>query len=433
MIDVCEQASIGEAFECLRFYENECKKLGISAEQTIVKNLQDAISEGEQLMQITIKNKILSTKQVQSLSSLIAYDQNNGLTVIDLEGSLNEPQVEIILEAVLRSPSVEIMNIRNCKCISDRSCTILADGIIRGHTLRIIDISLNDITIQGLKKLGSAFRSERCGIQVLRMGQMTPSNSICGSIGYFGQEMRLNTSLLNLVLAENKLDETNAIEIAQEIQFTPQLAALDLRGNIIGDRGIIAIVKALQTNRTLLSIILWNNKITSVGVEVLVNALLTNRTLQHLDLGMNKIGKEGMKHIVRLVQGSQTITTLGLAGTEIQTEEIVSLSRALSHNTCLMRLDLRRNLQIGLKGLYELTRSLESNPSVQCVCLDAEAIIEKAPVGKNRVEVQKELQKIQIICAEHVDMFVVKNKQALEAYAEYKAERQDKKTVDQDG
>ncbi|KAA6379912.1 MAG: hypothetical protein EZS28_024561 [Streblomastix strix] len=419
MIDVCEQASIGEAFECLRFYENECKKLGISAEQTIVKNLQDAISEGEQLMQITIKNKILSTKQVQSLSSLITYDQNNGLTVIDLEGSLNEPQVEIILEAVLRSPSVEIMNIRNCKCISDRSCTILADGIIRGHTLRIIDISLNDITIQGLKKLGSAFRSERCGIQVLRMGQMTPSNSICGSIGYFGQEMKLNTSLLNLVLAENKLDETNAIEIAQFLCNT--------------DRGIIAIAKALQTNRTLLSIILWNNKITSVGVEVLVNALLTNRTLQHLDLGMNKIGKEGMKHIVRLVQGSQTITTLGLAGTEIQTEEIVSLSRALSHNTCLMRLDLRRNLQIGLKALSELTRSLESNPSVQCVCLDAEAIIEKAPVGKNRVEVQKELQKIQIICAEHVNMFVVKNKQALEAYAESKAERQDKKTDDQDG
>jgi hypothetical protein len=92
----------------------------------------------------------LNTKQAQALGSLIAYDKNIGLRIIDFEGSLHELEVEIILESAFVSSSIEIINIRNCKGLSLKACNIIGDGIIRGHTLRILDISQNEISNQSL-------------------------------------------------------------------------------------------------------------------------------------------------------------------------------------------------------------------------------------------------------------------------------------------
>eukprot|EP00770_Monocercomonoides_exilis_P002232 MONOS_2217.1-p1 / transcript=MONOS_2217.1 / gene=MONOS_2217 / organism=Monocercomonoides_exilis_PA203 / gene_product=unspecified product / transcript_product=unspecified product / location=Mono_scaffold00044:76155-77291(-) / protein_length=197 / sequence_SO=supercontig / SO=protein_coding / is_pseudo=false len=169
--------------------------------------------------------------------------------------------------------------------------------------------------------------------------------------------------------------------------FTSQLASLDLRNNNIG----------VATH------------LSPVGIGHLCNGLMENLTLQHFDVGSNTVGFEGSKYLGELLTSNSTLTTLGIASSEICSDDLIFITHALSTNRTLLRIDLRRNHRLSLKGIQELNAVLEPNTVIQCICFDSQQLIEKAKEGTERHAMQSNIQAIQQTCERNVHNFIRSN------------------------
>ena len=162
----------------------------------------------------------------------------------------------------------------------------LAGGLKCCNNLRNLDLSYNNIGIDGAKAIGHCIHS--INLQSLQLGS--------NGIGFSGAKAIINglessISLQTLNLHSNDIGANGAQALADGLKHCTNLQTLDLSHNDIGSDGVKVLAHCMHFFN-LQTLSLGSNGIGAEGVKSLVNSL-TN--LQTLNLADNDIGLDGAK------------------------------------------------------------------------------------------------------------------------------------------
>lgn len=185
-----------------------------------------------------------------------------------------------LASGIARNRSLETLVLGN-NMFTNRACGTLGSALQRNDTLRHLDVRSNGISQQGLVALAPGFSrlhsvalssnplgSESADILVKTFVRSDCIRSLdvwcCNLQDHGGIRLSgliaASTSLVELNLAENGIEDSGASAIAKAILHpSKSLAVLDLTGNHIGNAGATELIEAAEVNRAVSSIVLQGN------------------------------------------------------------------------------------------------------------------------------------------------------------------------------
>ncbi|XP_057691049.1 NACHT, LRR and PYD domains-containing protein 12-like isoform X4 [Corythoichthys intestinalis] len=171
------------------------------------------------------------------------------LQELDLNGNkLSDEGVEILSKG-LSSPNciLKVLHLRKC-LVTKRGCVSLAEAFkLNTSHLQELDLSLNDLSDEGVEILSKGLSSPHCILKVLHLSECKITKRGCVSLA---EALKLNTShLQELDLScNNLLDE--GVENLSKGLASPHciLKVLRLSRCGIADKGCISLAKALKLN-----------------------------------------------------------------------------------------------------------------------------------------------------------------------------------------
>ena len=153
---------------------------------------------------------------------------------------------------------------------------------------------------------------------------------------YLGSDVD-HVSKVAIDLYDNKIHEEGASHIARMLYFIEHLY---LSVNPIGDTGASLISEAVRDTVTLKTLILYRCGITSRGAEDLSRALSQNSSLEKVDIGCNNLGDEGISHVAEALKQNTQLKELWIGDCGMTDKGAASLASALSVNNSLKRLEM---------------------------------------------------------------------------------------------
>ncbi|KAG0037583.1 hypothetical protein BGZ82_002261 [Podila clonocystis] len=158
--------------------------------------------------------------------------------------------------------------------------------------------------------------------------------------------LQQNRTLERLNIGNDAMgSHTDVMEIlAEGLARNQGLVRLDLENKGLGgnEESVRALAKALEgseTTTTLQELNLARNKLTDQDVVILSKALSSNSTLQKLDLCLNSFSQEGTQAVAEyLASSGQVLKEIDLSDNEISEEGGVAVGSSLAQNTTLERL-----------------------------------------------------------------------------------------------
>ena len=205
------------------------------------------------------------------------------------------------------------------------------------------------------RELGSLLKLQSLDLHV--------GKCIAANVFVLTDVLKSNTTVINLNLCENDIDDAGAAGLADALKFNTTLSVLNLSENCIGDAGATNLADALKSNTTLTELNLGSNSIQEAGAERLADALKSNTTLTELNLRDNGIRDDGAASLADALKSNTTLTELNLRENYIWEAGAASLADALKSNTTLTELNLRENC-ICDASAASLADALKSNTTL---------------------------------------------------------------------
>jgi len=236
-------------------------------------------------------------------------------------------------------------------------------------------------------------------------------------IGLIEKILKENTTLEELYLDGNWIDDDEVEKIAKALKMNQSLKKLDLSKNEIEDEGLVKFVKLLIKNSSLESIDLSHNKIGMLRVgpwKEWLKILNQPRSISlKLNLDYNEIGEDRKKIFQSFIKsglnGSSILVSLDFQkcdqvieemkkqiregkliidgmGSKIGDEGVIKLTRELQNGVALRIVDLSKN-QIRDKGAIELAKALK-----YCVALRIVDLSENQIGDRGTIELAKALK-----------------------------------------
>ncbi|XP_078060152.1 tonsoku-like protein isoform X2 [Mustelus asterias] len=256
--------------------------------------------------------------------------------------SLNKEQLTPILRALKLQTSTRQLCLAANRLGDDAMEELLA-SLVTMPKLTLLDLSSNQITYEGLKKLSEA-----------RAASTEPP--------FPGLE-ELNLSL-------NPLGNGSSQLIASLIRSCPLLSTLKLQACGLSARFLqqhrLLLTDAMKSAVHLKTLCLSHNALGSVGAELILQSL-PHRTVTHLDIAAI-VGNHGdtptMEHLARyLSQDDCSLTHLNLSGNRLTDDSVRDLSRCLLLCPSLVSLDVSANPGISTVGVEMLLGAVRERSS----------------------------------------------------------------------
>ena len=152
-------------------------------------------------------------------------------------------------------------------------------------------------------------------------------------------------SLYKISLYDNDIHEDGIHHIAEVLKNTNLISKLDLSRNSIGNSGLSTLCEALSTNTSLKNLILYKCSLFLNDHGAIPGLLSTNTTLEHLNLSANVIGNAEFKNLCEALSINTSLKTLELrkCSLTISDGNRASLYQLLSENNSLEHLNLYSN------------------------------------------------------------------------------------------
>ncbi|XP_058617837.1 NACHT, LRR and PYD domains-containing protein 12-like isoform X3 [Onychostoma macrolepis] len=293
---------------------------------------------------------------------------------------------------------LEILRLNDCG-LTDKSCSALAKVIGSDTSLKVLNMSNNNLHDSGVKLLCTGLNNINCKLEIMRLSDCSITEE-----GYkaLASALRSNPShLIELDLTGNDPGQSGVKQLSDLLQdpdcqlktlrfLGPAadeacqyvtgivgknpllLRELNLSEHELGDTRVNQIAALLQDKHCQLNTLILNNCcITEGGCHVLAAALNSNPSnLTELDLSENKLGNPGMKIILTLFENVQC----RLEKLNITDEGCAALASAFNSN--LRELDLSRN-QIRDSGVTEISSLLRNSQTLQILRLSDCSITEE--------------------------------------------------------
>ena len=269
-----------------------------------------------------------------------------------------------IAEAIQVTKTLQILSL-NRKEISDNGAAAISDSLKINVSLQELRLGYNNITTEGAKKIAEAIQVTKT-LQILTLNRNEISDDGAAAIS---DSLKINVSLQELNLAWNNITNEGAEKIAEAIQVTKTLRKLNLNDNQISDDGAAAISDSLKVNKSLQELNIQGRSsryvvITNKGAKYVSEAIQVNTALQKLDLSFNNISDDGAAAISDSLKINVSLQELNLAVNDITTEGAKKIAEAIQVTKTLQKLNLHGN-KISDDGAIAISDSLKINVSLQ--------------------------------------------------------------------
>ncbi|KAM9314295.1 uncharacterized protein KZ484_024087 isoform 1-T1 [Pholidichthys leucotaenia] len=277
-------------------------------DRSLVEEIQQSLRSGR------LSTDKLSPAQWSALGFILVSSEKD-LDVFDLKKYSASEEVLLRLLPVVRASNKAVLSSCN---LSERSCEALSSVLSsQSSSLRVLDLSNNDLKDSGVKILAAGLQSPHCRLETLSLSGCLVSEEGCSSLA---SALRSNPSYLReLDLSYNHPGESGE-KILSALQEDPlcRLETLRLSSCNLSERSCEALSSVLSSQSS---------------------------SLRVLDLSNNDLKDSGVKILAAGLQSPHCrLETLSLSGCLVSEEGCSSLASALSSNPSYLReLDLSYN------------------------------------------------------------------------------------------
>jgi Ran GTPase-activating protein (RanGAP) involved in mRNA processing and transport len=230
--------------------------------------------------------------------------------------------------------------------------TAITDAIVRCRTLRVLDLSSNDLSDQSQHRmLPTGARRTRGGRNLARV------------IG----DTALKDSIEELNVSDARLGDRVCKELIEALKGSRSLRCLDLSDNGLGmaspegqtGHGSAAAVSQMLEEKTCVLQVLrmGYNLLSAKHAERISTVLETNRSLTELDLSWNSLGDVGVMVISDSLRANKALQLLNLTKVEMLERGTMVVADMLKENSTLKTVILNEN-NIGQRGGRAIMRAM---------------------------------------------------------------------------
>ena len=303
---------------------------------------------------------------------------------------------------------ITYLYLRNCS-IGDQEAEMLARYKDLIFSLKVLDLSYNDVTYKGMKSVVAIIKSSSNlthllmddnpvgddGIQLFslltleHLIKLNIRDISMTEIGTYalGEYLKFDKSLQSLKISDNYIEDngltgilhsfpsalvrlivtkccltsTGAVNISKMLSINKTLKHLEISNNPIGDDGISAISDGLHVNTTLIQLVARNCKFYSKGAKAVAKMLLANKALKYLDISNNHIGDHGITAVTCSIQVNTTLIELVVYECEFHSKGLESVNEMLMVKSLRARLGITYNYAEDADLVVVLETFLKSN------------------------------------------------------------------------
>ncbi|KAM5129445.1 NACHT, LRR and PYD domains-containing protein 12-like [Mantella aurantiaca] len=253
----------------------------------------------------------------------LASGIRNNQTLRSLDLSDNNLQSHFSdLMVALTTSRIEELHLRNNN-LTGSSCPQLASGIRNNQTLRILDLCDNYLNGTHFRDLMAALITSRIEEFHLRNNQLTDS-----SCPYLASGIRNNQTLRMLNLSDNNLEGPHFNYLMAALTSS-RIEELHLRNNYLTDSSCPDLASGIRNNQTLKILNLSDNNLKSCHVSDLMAALATSR-IEELHLDKNRLTESFCHHLASAIRNNQTLRKLNLSANSLEGPYFSDLIEALT-------------------------------------------------------------------------------------------------------
>nr|XP_061796495.1 NLR family CARD domain-containing protein 3-like [Nerophis lumbriciformis] len=267
-----------------------------------------------------------------------------------------------MLLSVVKASQKSLLN----ECHLDKSsCHLLACLLRSPSNLRHLDLSLNDLSDEGVEILSKGLASPNCILKVLRLQWCQITKRGCVSLA---EALKINPShLQELALSGNDLFD-EGVEILSKGLASPDciLKVLELSGCKITKRGCVSLAEALKLKLPhLQELDLSENNLTDEGVQILSKGLASSHCiLKFLRLQCCGITKRGCVSLAKALKLNLShLQVLDLSDNDLFDDGVKSLFQGLASPDCILKVLRLRHCGITKRGCVSLAEAIKINPS----------------------------------------------------------------------
>ena len=240
------------------------------------------------------------------------------------------------------------LNLSN-NCIGDDGCTILSEGISKNNSLISINLSSNNILNKGIIEL---------------------AKSLKGETG--------NKTIKKLNLSHNEIDNIGIIEFCSFLknEKKDRFTKIDISNNNLSDRSIIEYGNFLQ-NQPFITNLCLTNKLTNENKNTFFSSCKNLDQIKKIDFEFLDISESNSETLNQILLNNKNIQNIKISNNKILGPTgITSLSTGIEHNPKLLKIDLT-SCDISDEGAISLSNSLFKNLEIKEIILEDNKISEK--------------------------------------------------------
>ncbi|KAM3910120.1 NACHT, LRR and PYD domains-containing protein 3-like [Leptodactylus fuscus] len=258
----------------------------------------------------------------QSLKRLVLTDNRlSGPHFSDLMAALSSPACRI--ETLLLSGNL----------LSDTSCTQLASGIRNNRSLKILDLSRNHLFGPHFSDLMAALSSPDCRIQELLLGSNDLPDTSCTQLA---SVIRNNQSMKILDLSINNLSGPHFNEL-MDVLSSPdcRIEELNLAGNDLPDTSCTQLASVISNNQSLKRLDLSGNHLSGPHFSDLMAALSSPACrIEDINLHGIYLPDTSCTQLSSVIRNNQSLKRLVLYNNRLSGPHFSDLMAALSSPAC---------------------------------------------------------------------------------------------------
>ena len=368
--------SLKRQFISLGFYIKYLDDSLLTVFLDFIGKLQESVTNLK--LMVKYKEKTKENDVVEKILENVLKNESGGFENLDLtECSIGTEKAVELLEKIINKNknlknleishrsiykeniNINISNVKNVKLIN---CQL---SYINYLPLDILNLSYNNISKDGLKKLTKLLSEEKCKLTKLNL-----SNNLIGDDGcsILSEGIANNNSLISLNLSSNNILNKGVIAIAKSIKSdtgNKTIKKLNFSQNEIENTGLIefcSILKNENKNR-FIKINFSNNNLSDRSVIEFGLFLQNHPTVTNLCL-TNKITNENKNNFFTSCQNLDQLKKIKFEFLDISESNSEALNKILMNNKNIINIQITNNRALGPSGITGLSTGIERNPKL---------------------------------------------------------------------
>ena len=354
-------------------------------------------------LMVKYKEKGKENEIVENILENLLKNEGSGLEVLNLaEFRLGtEKSIELLEKIIIKNKNlknveishrpifkenfnINLLNIKNLKILNCQICNI-------NHLpLDILNLSYNNISKDGLKKLAKLLSGEKCSLTKLNL-----SNNLIGDDGciILSEGVSKNKSLISLNLSSNNILNKGVIELSKSLKSdigNKTIKKLNLSQNEIENTGLIEFCLNLKNEKKnrFIKIDFSNNNLSDRSIIEFGIFLKNHSTISNLSL-TNKITNENKNTFFTSCKNLDQLKKINFQFLDISESNSEALNEILLNNKNIQNIRISYNKILGPSGLIGISSGIEKNSKLvkinlaQCDIGDEGAIALSNSLFKN--------------------------------------------------